>query len=143
MDARDDKHTHLRPTPVSHEHPHLPRSNPEFPAVARAIGDATAEVLAELAEVTAMQRESILAMLEIGGPAPEVATEDQLEAQVRPVQHIVDSSHATHPSAGELLAHAAAQAIAQAMHNTVAASQQLDIVAQAILVRIAQQRLEG
>ena len=144
MSAMDDKHTQLRPTPVSHEqHPHLPRSHPEFPAAARAIGDATAEVLAQLNDVTTAQRDAILAMLDAGGdaPAPAVADVDALP-HGRPIQHIVDSGHGTHPSASELLAHAAAQAIALAMQNTVAASQQLDIIAQTILVRIAQRRLE-
>ena len=87
----------------------------------RVVVGAVAEVLTTLNAVTAAKRASILEMSAVA-PAPEL--------------HGLTVTHAesSHAAVG-LVEIAAAQAIALAIHDTVAANRELDILAQAALTR--------
>jgi Killing trait len=111
----------------------------------RGIGEACAAVLALLNQVTAIKRESILGLAEQGSHDGEEAGSGRAAAPAsrsaadatKPVESAAATATAQPASPIHLLECAAVQAIAMALHNTVAADQQLDILAQAVLARKA------
>jgi hypothetical protein len=118
-----------------------------FASSAQAIGQACAAVLALLNEVTAVKRESILALATLPSEAPaadaaKAPTAPSLTAAVTHAEGLAATlSQQPAETPLHLLECAAAQAIAMAIQNTVAADQQLDILAQAILAKRAAQLL--
>lgn len=132
--------TETKTATASHDAAMALDANAEFPQAARAIGNATALVLEQLNAVTNNQRSAILMLIE-AGESTRANASAEATALAHETRDTVQNAHTS--SASELLAYAAAQAIATAMHNTVATMQQLDILAQAVLSRAAAQRLDG
>lgn len=104
-----------------------------------AIGTSAAEVLVLLNEVTAQKRDSILglAMTGVGkslkGEACAETAPSLEEAKKSAEETLAQLQGGGSATAIGLLEHAAAQAIAMAIQNTVTASQHLDVLGQAVL----------
>ena len=113
-----------------------------LPEQLRNIGASVATVLAELDAVLARKRVSILDLARAGGSSEvEAMAERQVEVE-REIERVEsDSGDANAPAA--MLASAAVHSVGLAMQNTVAASQQLDIIAQAVVTRAATELLDA
>jgi hypothetical protein len=117
----------------------------------REIGEACATVLAMLNRVTAAKRESILRLAERGSPEPRASAAASAPPPSASLTEAVKQAEDTAGTLGSnpssspiaLLESAVVQAIAMAIHNTVAANQQLDILAQAVLSKEAALLLGG
>lgn len=127
----------------------LSHNEGEFSREIVAIGASAAAVLDMLNDVTAEKRASILALAAsaAGAELPRgqgaKSALSLLDAVKRAERTAAALQKDAPPSAITLVEHAAAQAIAMAIQNTVATDQQLDIIAQAVLARSAALLLSG
>ena len=114
----------------------------------RAIGESCATVLSRLNEVTQAKRQTILDI------AASAAERSHVPCEARPagslpsaVERALSSAEKASSSGAEghieMLELAVIQAVAMAVHNTIAANQQLDILAQAVLACAAGSLIHG
>lgn len=123
----------------------------EFARQILAIGTSVAEVLALLNEVTANKRGSILglAMAVAGGEQPkgeeaccaEPAQAPLEAAKAKAGEAVAAYATGEHGPMIGILEHAVVHSLTLAIQNTVAADQQLDIIAQAALVKAVERIL--
>jgi hypothetical protein len=126
----------------SHE---APRHEGDFAKEVRAIGASAASVLSMLNEVTEAKRQSILELAQAASAGRRSASPGATHRPGAPLAEAIERAQNAAEQLGasgsrrpiDLLEHAVVQSIALAIQNTVAADQQLDILAQAVLTQAA------
>jgi hypothetical protein len=143
LDRTYDDSTAAAPAAGSREIRH---SAGDFSRELRSIGESCAAVLARLNEVTQAKRQAILDMAAAAGersqppngPCPTASLSGTVERALSTAEN-----PGGRESPIEMLELAVAHAVGLAVQNTVAADQQLDILAQAVLARAAASLLQG